>query len=218
VTALLIRERTGVAQAVDASLFNSVVWALTSDIGGTLVTGKDRQAINRKDRGTPLMNCYQTKDGRWLYLMMTRRDVYWSRFCKALERGDLEHDSRFTSPEQSEEDNRALFNILDEVFITRTLDEWKPRLTAVGFPWAPVQSLPEVINDPQSRANDFFVPLDHPKHGRIEIVGNPAKLSKTPETVKKPAPEFNEHTEEILLELGYTREDIAKLKEQRVII
>ena len=59
-TALLIRERTGIAQEVDASLYNSVVWALTSDIAGTLVTGKDRQATARKDRGTPLMNAYRT--------------------------------------------------------------------------------------------------------------------------------------------------------------
>ncbi|MFX1239181.1 MAG: CoA transferase [Promethearchaeota archaeon] len=60
-----MRERTGVGQQVDASLFNTMAWALSSDVSGSLVTGKDRQATERRDRGTPLTNSYQTKDGRW---------------------------------------------------------------------------------------------------------------------------------------------------------
>ena len=78
-------------------------------------------------------------------------------------------------------------------------------------------TLPEVIHDPQARANDFFVPLDHPTYGRMEILANPVKLSKTQATVR-PAPEFSEHTDEVLMELGYTRENIAKLREQAVIV
>ena len=216
-TALLIREKTGIVQTVDASLYNSVVYALTNDIGGSLVTGEDRQSIERKDRA-PLMNFYQTKDDRWLYIMMTRQEIYWPEFCKAIEHEELEHDSRFTSGELSDEDNLALFYIFDEVFQTKTLDEWKPLLTAVGFPWAPVQNLPEVCSDPQARENGFFAPLTHPKYGNIEIVANPIKLGKTPEAEKRPAPEFNEHTVEVLLEIGYTEEDIATLKEEQVII
>ncbi|MFC1900116.1 CaiB/BaiF CoA transferase family protein [Chloroflexota bacterium] len=216
-TALFIREKTGIAQTVDASLYNSVVYAMANDIGGSLVSGEDRQSIDRKDRA-PLMNFYPTKDDRWLYIMMTRQEVYWPKFCKAIEREDLASDSRFISGQLSDEDNHALFNILDEVFRTKGLDDWKPILTAVGFPWAPVQNLPEVCSDPQARENGFFAPLAHPKFGDIEIVANPIKLGKTPETEKRPAPEFNENTIEILSEFGYTAEDIEKFKEQQVII
>ncbi len=91
------------------------------------------------------------------------------------------------------------------------------RLTEAGLPWASVQSLPEVISDPQARANDFFAAYDHPTYGRIEIVANPIKLSKTPATVRMPAPEFGQHTEEVLLEHGYTWEDIEQFKEEGVI-
>ena len=217
-TALLIRERTGVAQEVDASLYNSVTWALTSDIAGTLVTGKDRQGTARRDRGTPLMNAYRTSDGRWLYLMMARRDAFWAKFCRALGREELAADRRFAGREMSAEDAKSLFDILEEVFVTRPLGEWKPLLTEVGFPWAPVQSLPEVMNDPQAKANDFFAPLDHPIHGHMQVIANPAKLSKTREQKKRPAPEFNENTEEILLEIGFSPEEIRRLREQKVII
>ncbi|MFC1920352.1 CaiB/BaiF CoA transferase family protein [Chloroflexota bacterium] len=217
-TALLIRERTGVAQEVDASLYNSVVWALTSSVGGALATGKDGKAVRRSDRNTPLRNSYQTKDGRWLYLAIIRKDAFWSKFCKAIGREDLEHDPRFAPPRLTEEDSLVLFNILEEVFQTKTLDEWKPRLDEVGAPWSHVQNLIEVVNDPQARANNFFVPLEHPDYGRIEIVANPAKLSKTPATVRKPAPEAGQDTEEILKEIGYSPEEIVEFKEQRVII
>ncbi|MFC1900117.1 CaiB/BaiF CoA transferase family protein [Chloroflexota bacterium] len=217
-TALLIRERTGVAQEVDASLYNSVVWALTSSVGGALVTGKDGEVVRRRDKGTALRNSYQTKDGRWLFLAIIRKDAFWSQFCKAIEREDLKHDPRFEPPRLSKEDNTTLFDILEDVFKSRTLTEWKPRLDEVGAPWSHVQNLIEVVNDPQARANDFFVPLKHPVHGEVEIVANPAKLSKTPATVRKPAPEVGQDTEEILGEIGYTPEEINEFVEQQVII
>jgi crotonobetainyl-CoA:carnitine CoA-transferase CaiB-like acyl-CoA transferase len=77
--------------------------------------------------------------------------------------------------------------------------------------------LQEVIADPQAKANDFFVPFDHPTHGPIDMVASPVKLSKTPATIRTPAPEFGEHTEEVLLEWGYTWKDIGKFKKDGAI-
>jgi crotonobetainyl-CoA:carnitine CoA-transferase CaiB-like acyl-CoA transferase len=215
-TALLVRERTGVAQEVDASLFNSITWTMVSDIAGTLVTGKDRQAVKRIDRGTPFLNSYRTKDNRWLYLMINRREIFWSKFCAAIGDADLEKDSRYNSDTLSFENSKLLFNILREGFLTKTLEEWKPILTDVG-PWAPVQNLQEVVKDPQARANGFFTSLEHPKHGKIEIMANPVKFSKMPEAQKHPAPGFNQNTEEVLVELGYSPEELQKLKAENVI-
>ena len=216
-TALFVRERTGVGQEVDVSLFNTGVFVNANDIGGALVTGEDRQNVNREDLANVLLGSYKTKDGRWLRIAINQPDRYWSRVCQAIERGELEHDPRFESFTSRIENHLALFNILEETFLTRTLDEWKVRLTSAGLPWAPVASLPEVISDPQARANDFFAAYEHPTHGPIEIVANPMHLSKTPASVRMPAPEFGQHTEEILLEYGYIWEDIARFKEQGVI-
>ena len=216
-TALFIRERTGIGQEVDVSLFNTGVFVNTNDIGGALVTSLDRQNVNREDLGNVLLGSYKTKDSRWLRIAVNQPDRYWSRVCAALELGDLVHDPRFNSFESRIENHIALFKILEDTFLTRTLDDWKVRLTNAGLPWAPVASLPEVISDPQARANEFFVAYDHPAYGPIEIVANPMHLSKTPAAVRRPAPEFGQHTEEILLEYDYTWEDIVQFKEQGVI-
>ncbi|MFC1989567.1 CaiB/BaiF CoA transferase family protein [Chloroflexota bacterium] len=218
VTALYMREKTGVGQQVDTSLFHAAVFTLSYDIAGALVTGQDRQAVERKDISMALHTSYETKDGKWLRLGLgLQADLYWPRFCQAIGREDLEHDPRFETFEPRVDNHLALFNILEEVFRSKTLDEWKIPLNEKEITWAPVQNLPEVITDPQARANDFYVPFDHPTYGRIEVIANPVRLSMSPEVISRPAPEFNQHTEEILLEHGYTWEDIKQFKEQGVI-
>jgi len=217
-TALFMRERTGIGQEVSVSLFHSGIYQLSFDLAGTLATGQDCERMtSREDVRSPLTTQYLTKDGRWILLIGLRPDRYWSRFCQAIEREDLEHDPRFASVDAMTENSVALLHILEDVFQSRTLEEWRPRLNAAGFPWSPVQTFPEVINDHQARANDFFISYDHPDYGRIEGVANPVKLSQSPETVRMPAPEFSQHTEEVLLELGYTWEDIAQFKQHGVI-
>ena len=215
-TALLIRERTGIGQEVDVSLFQSGVFALSLYIAGTLVTGQDWHVVERKDVVDVLLDLYQTKDRRWIQLGLVQPESYWSRLCQAMEREDLEHDPRFASLESMMQNHAALGHILDEVFLSKTLAEWQARLSEAGLPFAPVQNLPEVTADPQARANDFFTLLDHPTYGRMEVLANPVKLGKTPAAVRM-APEFGQHTEEVLLEHGYTWEDIERFKQQRVI-
>ena len=105
--------------------------------------------------------------------------------------------------------------ILEEVFRGRTLEEWKPRLK--GIPFDAVQTLTEAVSDPQARANDMFVSFDHPTYGPTEMVASPINLGATPAAIRRPAPEFGQHTEEVLLEFGYTWQEILRLKEQGVI-
>ena len=222
VLALFVRERTGIGQEVDMSLLHTGIFANPSV---ALALAPGAQVLGRNEEGKPrhkeevpaLVNSYQTKDGRWLHLCLAPADTYWSGFCRAIEREDLEHDPRFESLEARQENQDALYHILGEVFLTKTLAEWRTRLTEAGMLWAPVQSPQEVIADPQVRASGILMPFDHPTLGRIEVIANPIKLSKTPATIRMPAPEFSQHTEEVLLELGYTWEDIAKFKEQNTI-
>jgi crotonobetainyl-CoA:carnitine CoA-transferase CaiB-like acyl-CoA transferase len=216
--ALLIRERTGVGQEVETSLFNTMVFVLSGDITTTVATGRSRRTVERKDITNALGNSYQTKDERWLVLGLgPQSDPYWSRVCQAIEREELEHDPKFDSAEHRAENNLDLFHILEQVFLTRSLEDWKPSLNESGIPWSPLQDYTEIINDPQARANDFFIPFDDPTYGRVDLVANPIKLSKTPAAVRNNAPGFGQHTDEVLLEHGYTAEDIAQLAGQGVI-
>ena len=237
-TALFTRDRTGLGQEVDVSLFQTGVYQMSFDIAGALVTGQDRvdwmleaprelvdeaeaavarvHEFQRENAFSPMSTMYETKDGRTIFFSVVQPDLYWSRFCRVVEREDLEHDPRFETFEAKRENRVELYHILKEIFLGKTLDEWKPRLK--GIPYAAFQNLLEVINDPQARANDFFVPMDHPAHGRIEVVANPIKLSRTPASIRMPGPEFGQHTEEVLLELGYTWEDITQFKDEKIIM
>jgi len=216
--ALLIRERTGVGQKIETSLLSTAVFTLSWEIAGALATGQNPSPQPRELRTNPVANTYPTKDNRWLGICLLSPEVYWSRFCKTIEREDLEHDPRFGSLDNIRQNHRALFTILnEEVFPSKTLAEWKQCFAESNLPWSPVQSLTEVTSDPQAIANDLFINFEHPTYGPMKEVANPARLSKTPGTIRMPAPEFGQHTEEVLLELGYTWENIEKFKEQGVI-
>lgn len=216
--ALFGRERTGSGEEVDVSLYHSGVYQLSFDVSGALVTGEDCQEVNsREDNPNALVGQYQTKDGRWILFCILRPDRFSSRLFKAIGREELLDDVRFTTVESMEENHIALMEILDGVFKEKTLAEWKPLLDEAGLPWSPIQSLLDVIHDPQARANEFFVHYDHPTYGNIEGVANPIKLGKRLEPVRMPAAEFSQHTEEVLLECGYTWEDIIGFKDEGII-
>jgi crotonobetainyl-CoA:carnitine CoA-transferase CaiB-like acyl-CoA transferase len=218
-TALFIRERTGMGQEVSMSLFQTGVFQISYDVAGALATGMNFEEWGisaREDLPNALAVTYCTADGRTIRLAILQPDLYWSRFCHAIGRQDLEQDKRFSSFLPRVENHRALLEILDEVFAAKTLDEWRSRLNGAHIPWSPVQTLQELVADPQARANNFFVPFDDPVHGRVEVVANPINLSRTPAEVR-PVPECGQHTEEVLLENGYTWDDIEALKVKKVI-
>ena len=217
-TALYVRERTGVGQEADLSLFHTGVYQTTFFHAGVIASGhdvRDWQNGAREDVPNPLTIPYETKDGRWLIVAIMQPDRWWSRFCHAIGREDLEHDARFETFQPRIENHAALYAILTETFLSRPLAEWKPLLS--GLPYSPYQDFFEVMADPQATANDVFVETDHPTYGPMKVISNPVNLSETPATMRRPAPEFGQHTEEVLLEYGYTWEDISDWRERGVI-
>jgi crotonobetainyl-CoA:carnitine CoA-transferase CaiB-like acyl-CoA transferase len=250
-TALFTRERTGLGQQVDTSLFAMGVHQMSFDMNGFMVTGTDfreleakaleemaedperqtllqlgaeaREAVARLQEeslrlaGAPLASTYTCKDGLRFKIMILLPERYFPRLCRAIEREDLMDDPRFATFDERLDNASELYTILRDAFLTKTLDQWRPILIRELIPWSPEQSFRDVYNDPQAQANDFFVPIDHPTHGPMEVVDNPLNLSRTPPTVRLPAPEFSQHTEEILLEFGYSWEDIIELKEKDII-
>jgi len=216
--ALLIRERTGIGQEVNVSLFNTGIYALGMDMARALNLGEDIRQAPRESALNPLMNYYRTKDDRWIVLSIPRTDPYWATFCKAIEREELEKQARFSSHSSREQNNEELISILDEVFAGKTYEEWKKRLGSFKIAaWAPAQTVLEVTSDQQAIDNEIFVDFEHPSYGTIKLLATPVKFSKTPGTVRSRAPELGEHTEEILLSAGYSWEDIIALKSKNVI-
>jgi len=215
--ALLARERTGKGQKVTFSLYQTAVWVLNQDIQVALYRREEIPNIDRRKAKNPIWNSYQTSDGRWMQLAMMQSERFWPDFCKAIGHPELQNDGRFNSDEKRELNNELLIAIINEVFARKTLREWIDILDRHGLVSSKAQTVSEITDDPQAIANDFFVKLDHPNEGEIRLVASPVKFSDTEATVKGPAPEVGQHTEEILLEAGYTWDDITRLKDEGAI-
>ncbi|MCX5838266.1 MAG: CoA transferase [Deltaproteobacteria bacterium] len=211
-SALYIREKTGVAQEIEISLYNTSTWVLGFDVAGCLITGEDAVRPQRKTMGNPIRNVYETKDHRWIMLGMTNAQHYWPGFCKAIDHPELENDHRFATYEERFKNAGELVGILDGIFRSRTYAEWIGILSQTKIVWSPVTSPLEVSRDQQAIANEFFVDWDHPEYGRIKVLNNPIKLSKTQAEITMAAPKLGEHTEEILKGLGYAEGEIQAMK------
>ncbi len=216
-TALYAREKTGKGQLVDTSLMGSLMCMESVVLSAPAILGQEFPREVRAEAGNPLYNHYRTKDDKWFILAHLQPDRYWPNICRALGKPELEHDPRFNSIEARGENRKELITLMDETFATKTREEWFEIFKKESLIYTPIQTPTEVINDPQSVANDYVIWVDHPVLGKTKMVGFPWDFSQTPASVRREAPEFGQHTEEILLELGYGWEDIAKLKEDKVI-
>jgi len=132
---------------------------------------------------------------------------------------NLENDPRFENADKRRENTAALVSIMDKSFLTQTRDEWIKTLTETGdIICTPVQSIPDLFTDPQVLANEYIIDFNHRVLGTVKTMGIPIQLSKTPGAIRRDAPEFGEHTEEVLIEVGgYTWEEITELKEKEVV-
>jgi crotonobetainyl-CoA:carnitine CoA-transferase CaiB-like acyl-CoA transferase len=213
--ALLGRSRTGEGSIVDVSLLASAIWTLSSDVLAALQGGAPR-APEGRIAFNPLVTTYRTKDGRHIQLVFLESDRYWPAFCDVIGRPDLAADARFADLQSRAANASECMAVLDEVFATRTFTEWKEALAALDAPWAPVQAVEELLEDPQVLANDYLgdVTIDDGPTYRLPRV--PVQFDgRAPELQR--APEHGEHTEEVLLELGYSWDDIASFQAAAVI-
>ncbi len=164
-----------------------------------------------------MYNHYRCKDDKWIAIAHLQPDRYWPKICKALSMEELEHDPRFDTIEARSKNARDLVAIFDERFSEKPRNEWLEILRREGCICTSIQTPAEVVNDPQAVANNYMVYMDHPMHGKTKMVGFPWDFSSTPASCSRPAPELGEHTEEVLMELGYTTHEIAEMRQDGII-
>lgn len=218
-TALVARERFGIGQEIDSSLLGGMIFLNQLGINDILMVKNAILEGQQRDMArNPLWNTYKCKDGKWLALANFQSDRYWTTFCKAMSLQHLEKDPRFQDSIAREKNHRELIRILDEIYASKTRQEWQQILDKEDLIHGIVNTIYDLSNDPQVIANDYIVDFDHPILGRSKMTGMPFNLSKTPGVATRSrAPALGEQTEEILLELGYSWEEIEKLKEAKVI-
>lgn len=217
--ALIARERYGIGQKVDASHLGSMIWLQGLSVSSRAMMGFAIPRLPRKFAANPLWNHYRCQDGLWICLGMLQPDRYWADFVRVLGHPELATDPRFSDLRARAAHAAEAVEILDNIFATRPRAEWVEILRQGGdFIFTVVNTVDDLPNDPQVTANDYIVPFEHPRFGPTSVVGLPVHLSATPGSIRLPAPEFGQHTEEILVRLlGYTWDDVAALKEREVI-
>lgn len=216
--ALVARERTGIGQRVDSSLIGSMINVMRLGVNAYLLTGIAPKRFSRQEAPNPLWICYRCGDEKWLQLGLSHSDRYWPHFCQVVGIEALQKDSRFENEKARAQNRQELIALLDEVFTTKDREEWVRRLREKDLIVDVINSLEDLNKDPQVLANDYIAKFNHPDLGPIEMVGIPVKLSKTPGSIRSPAPQLGEHTEGVLLEIGgYTPEEITQLEKEGVI-
>jgi crotonobetainyl-CoA:carnitine CoA-transferase CaiB-like acyl-CoA transferase len=215
--ALYAREKTGKGQVVDTSLMGSLIAMLGLIMAAPAILGQEFPREIRAAGGNPLYNHYCCKDNKWIVIAHLDPNRYWAKVCKATGIEELRDDPKFNSVEARGRNAKELVAIFDQRFATKTRDEWIKILKEEDCIFTPVQTPLEVSNDPQALANNYFIGVQHPEWGAINMVGFPWNFSGTPAQWQRKAPEFGQHSEEILSEIGYSKDDIAKLKEEDII-
>ncbi len=217
--AIVTRDRLGIGQRIDTSLLGSLIYLSISPYTARLLLGEEFPRRARDKVVNPLCTFYRCSDDGWVFLYMVQADRYWQEFCRVMGIAHLEKAPRFIDLEARTKNSEELIHILDEVFVTRPLKEWLAVLDkGQDLIYGPIQSVSQAIEDPQVLANKYITDFDHPIFGLTKVVGIPYKFSKTPASLARAAPELGEHTEEVLLEMGYTWEEIADLKDKEVIL
>jgi len=219
-TALVARERFGVGQEVNASHLGSMAFLQGLSLSMKLMAGMAMPRNFRARAFNPLWNHYRCADGKWIALAMLQADRYWPDVARLIGRPELAADPRFESMAARAGNSAECVALLDEAFGKRTREEWLGilREDESDLIYTIVNSVDDLPEDPQIIANDYVVELDHPQHGPTPMVGVPVGLTETPGSVRSPAPELGQHTEDVLLNvLGWEWDQISALREKEVI-
>ncbi len=216
IAALLHRERTGEGQEVDVSLLGSTMALQSFNITTYLLSGELPQRLGRTGIG-PFWNTYRGSDGRYFALGVLL-DRGWPETCQAIGRPELENDERFATFRGRVRDHaKELIAIFEEAFAQRPADEWVRILNGLGVFSARVQNYEEIARDPQVLANGYIADVPRADAPPLRMAATPIQFQKTPVCLRSIAPELGQHTEEVLIEAGYTWEEIDALRGQGII-
>ena len=208
--ALRERDRSGQGQWVDISLLDGSVSWLTYVASGYFATGTRPP---RYGSAHPTIAPYQgfaTKDGD--LMLAVGNDAIWRRFASVAGRADLLEDPRFTTNPLRVEHRDELLPLVADAMAARTSVEWVEVLDAAGVPVGPIQTVDEVVTDPQVLARGMIGEVKHPTAGTVRTIGCPVRLTATPPQVRTAPPLLGQHTDDVLAELGVDQERLAALR------
>jgi len=214
--ALHEREKSGKGQWIDVAMLDSQVALCENACVRYFATGETPKPLGSRH---PLMTPFQifpTKDGYMVLITVPEED--WQKFCKIAGREDLLSDSRFQSHPQRVSNYHVFEPLMNELIQTKTTAEWLALLEPAGIMCGPVNNIAQVVQDPHIREREMIVEVEHPRAGKLKVIGTPMKFSRTGCKIEKACPDVGEHTQEIFSRmLGMTPEEVEELRREKVV-
>jgi crotonobetainyl-CoA:carnitine CoA-transferase CaiB-like acyl-CoA transferase len=209
--ALLAREKTGRGQFLDMALFDSQLTWLANVGSSYLNAGVSPTRWGNAHPNIVPYEVYRGSDDRY-FVVGIGTEALWKRFVQALEiHDDIGRDERFQTNALRIKNREILVPLLQTLFQQTSARTWLGKLAAADIPAAPINTVPEALNDAQTRARGLIVQIEHPALGAAKSVANPIRFSETPVNYRLPPPLLGEHTAELLESLGYTAEEAKSM-------
>ncbi|MEA3338084.1 MAG: CaiB/BaiF CoA-transferase family protein [Chloroflexota bacterium] len=215
--ALYARERTGKGQAIDTSLLETQLTWLSYVAGSYFATGEQPAKLGNLHPSITPYQPFKTADGRWI-IVGVGSDRLWQAYCKVIGAEDtLMNDPRYATNSARNENRPTLLPLLEEIMGKKPADHWLAELQEAGIPGGPINTVEEILADPQIAARRMIVELNHPVVDLAKSLAFPARFSDTPITYRLPPPLLGEHTDQVLTALDYSPGEIERLHQAGVV-
>jgi crotonobetainyl-CoA:carnitine CoA-transferase CaiB-like acyl-CoA transferase len=214
-TALLERETSGEGQWVQSNLLQAAIQLLDFQAARYTMSGEVPQQVGNDHPTSMPTSAYATADGHMNVAATGTR--MWQRVCESIGRPELFEHPDYKTAEARAKNRKALNEALNKGFAAKTSAEWVEILNKAGVPCGPIYRMDQVFADPQVMHVQAAAEVEHRKLGKLRLINQPVKLSRTPARLAAATPERGEHTEEVLLDLGFSNIEIKRLKSEGIV-
>jgi len=212
--ALHRRERTGKGDYIDIAMFDALAGSLINQSMNYLISGKTpRRSGNRHPNIQP-QDVLPCRDG--YIALAVGNDGQFAALCKVIGRDDWAQDARYAKNRARVDNRDALLKALGDTFKTQDRAHWVAKLDDAGVPCGPINTVADLLADPQIAARQMLLDLPHPQSGKVPLVASPMRFREAPIAYERAPPLLGQHADEILAELGYTAEEINDLKARNI--
>ncbi len=209
--ALHARARTGRGQQIDVSMLEGQLALLQTMIGAYLADGQVPAPMGTAYKALLPYQTFRTKSKD--LALAVGSEKLWKDFCPLIGAPEMTNDPRWHNNRARGQNRASLIARLQEIFLTKTYEEWEALLVPAGIPMGAINTIDRIVEHPQVKARNVLVDCEHPTAGKVKVVGPPVRLSETPGRVQSPAPMLGEHTDDVLREhLGLEETEIARLR------